>query len=165
MELKGAIDKLERFVNLYPSDSDSKDKEILNYELGQLKGIYSKDSFADKYAVISGVDFSTRWSSKGTSLNEDDIARAKALRDSYKGIVNTLKKDFYGLSLSDIFDDILYVRNQAIALIEFAKEYSRVLLEEKKKRNIYDFNDVEHMALRILRNEESKEHEKRPVAI
>ena len=165
MELKGAINKLERFVNLYPSDSDSKDKEILNYELGQLKGIYSKDSFADKYAAISGVDFSTRWSSKGTSLNEDDIARAKALRDSYKGIVNTLKKDFYGLSLSDIFDDILYVRNQAISLIEFAKEYSRVLLDEKKKRNIYDFNDVEHMALRILRNEESKEHEKRPVAV
>ena len=165
MELKGVIEKLESFVDIYPLDCDSKDKDILGFELGQLKGIYTAQSFADKYAAISGVDFSTRWSSKGTPLNEDDIARAKAIRDTYKNIVNTLKKDFYALSLQDIFDDILYVKNQAMALLSFAKEYSSALLEEKKKRNIYDFNDVEHMALRILRNEESAEHEKRPVAI
>ena len=35
----------------------------------------------------------------------------------------------------------------------------------KRKKNIFDFNDVEHMALEILRNKESKEHEKRPVAL
>ena len=165
MELSGVIKKLEQIVNLYPLEASSKDKEILTYELGQLKGIYSKDSFADKYDAISGVDFSTKWSSKGTVLNEDEIVRAKALRDTYKGIVNTLSKDFYGLSLGEIFEDILYVKKQAISLLDFAKDYSKALFEEKKKRNLFDFNDVEHMALRILRNEASKEHEKRPVAI
>lgn len=165
LELKDVIEKIERMLSLYPEDCDAKEKGIFNYELGQIKGIYSKDTYDEKYAAISGRDFSTRWGTKGTCLNEDDVKRAKDLRKSYKEIVNNLGDTYYVSSSQDILDDLMYVGKQAKALIEFAKAYSKALWEEKAKRNIYDFNDIEHMALRILRNEESPEHEKRPVAI
>lgn len=164
-ELSGIVTKLERFLSLYTEDCSAKDKDIFTYELGQIKGIYSKNTFNEKFDAISGIDFSTRWGTKGTCLNEDDVKRAKDFRGAYKKIVTGIKDNYYGVSLEDMLEDIKYIRTQAIALINFAKDYSAALFAEKQKRNIYDFNDIEHMALRILRNEESVEHEKRPVAI
>ena len=161
----GLIDSVAKLLDLYDSDCDSKDKNIFSNELAQLRGIAEATSFKDKYSAVIGTDFSERFGSKGTSLNEDDLARAKALRTKYKDVVGKLKESYYSASLEDMFSDLMYVKKQASALIRFTKEYTDVLNKIKAKKNIYDFNDIEHMALEILRNKDSKEHEKRPVAI
>ena len=162
--LEGLIESVTKLLNLYDSSCDSKDKNIFTNELAQLKNIYDANTFTDKYNAIAGADFSERFGSKGTSLNEDDLKRARALRDKYKKIKSTLKESYYSSDLEGMFEDLMYVKVQAQALIRFAKDYTKSLKEAKLNRNIYDFNDIEHMALEILRNKDSKEHEIRPVA-
>ena len=157
--------KLTKLVGLYSADCDSKDKAIFTSELNQLNAIISASSYEDKFNAINGADFSERFSSKGSCLNEDELNMAKELRAIYKDTVKSLKDDYYSLSLEDMFEDLVFVKRQAQALIRFTKDYGKALLEEKKNRNIYSFNDIEHMALEILRFKDSNEHEKRPVAI
>ena len=163
--LEGHIRELAHLLSLYDTDSDSKDRTIFMTEFAGLKGIYDAVNFTDKYNAISNVDLSTRFSSKGTCLNEDDLNKAKDLRNRYKDTIKSLKEDFYSQSLDYILNDLLFVKRQATALIKFTKDYSIALSEAKKKRNIYDFNDVEHMALEILRDKADIEHKRRPVAI
>ena len=163
--LDSITEKLKRIVSLYTDLCDSKDKAIFNNELNQLNAILNAATYEDKAAAINGADFSERFSSKGTCLNDDELNQAKELRALYKDTVKFLREDYFSLSLEEIYEDIVFVKRQAKALINFTREYGQALLAEKKKRNIYSFNDVEHMALEILRIKDSSEHEKRPVAI
>ena len=163
--LQEIVERLRRLVSLYSMDCDSKDKTIFTSELNMLNNVLSATTFEEKYSAIQGADFSTRFASKGTCLNEDELEAAKELRGSYKDIISKLKEDYYSMPLDEVYQDILVVKRQVNALIDFTKSYAEALLAEKKKRNIYSFNDIEHMALEILRVKDSKEHEKRPVAI
>jgi len=165
MYLSDLVKSLTAIVGLYNINCDSKDKEIFEYELNQLRNILEADTYTGKYEAMANVDFSTRFASKGTCLNPDDLARAKDLRAKYKKVVASLRENFYSVSLDEMLSDLLFVKTQATALIRFTKDYHKALHAQRVKRNIYDFNDVEHMALEILRNKDSVEHEKRPVAI
>jgi ATP-dependent helicase/nuclease subunit A len=162
---KALVEALSDILALYEVDCDSKDKQIFTNELRQLQGVLSATTFAEKYAAISGCDFSTRFSSKGTTLDEDSLERAKTIRAQYKDLIKTLKSDYYSQDLQMMFEDISFVKKQASALIAFTRDFSNRLYESKKKKNIYEFNDIEHMALEILRMKDSVNHEKRPVAI
>ena len=100
-----------------------------------------------------------------TTLSADDKARAKALRDEYKNELTSLKADYFIESAQDLLLTLSFVKKQARALVSFAKKYTENLNEEKEKKNIFTFNDIEHMALEILRNKDSKEHEPTAVAL
>ena len=163
--LGGIVRELRNFVNIYPEDSSSSDKEIFSKELLQLETVLSTNTFDDKFSAIRGCDFSTKFSKKGTCLGDDEIEYGKDIRKRYKAIVKELTEKYFSTDLNGILEDALFVKRQARALIEFTREYTKELLDEKKRKNIFDFNDIEHMALEILRDKTSKEHEKRAVAI
>ena len=164
MSLDSIIGRIKRFLSLYTVDCDSKDKTIFSNELSYFTAIYDAATYEEKRVLFDGFD-PERWSSKNTSLNEYEAQQAKDFRDSYRKLIESLKADFFNLSVEELFDSLIFVKRQAVALIDFARDYSDSLMAEKRKKNIFDFNDVEHMALEILRNKESKEHEKRPVAL
>lgn len=157
-------DRLEGICNLYTTDCTSKDKTIFSSELAMLNGILDAKSYTDKVAAYGGF-YAERFSSSGTCLKENELDKAKNLRALYKEIVLKYKEEYFKESIDDLFDTLMYVKRQATALIRFTKEYSSALYEAKNKKNIFDFNDVEHMALEILRNKDSKEHEPRQTAI
>ncbi len=159
--------KLSDIVGLYDEDCVSKDKDLFNTDLNMLRAINEANTFEEKYLAFSNLHFATfPRSTKDTCLDENDMAMARAFRDKdFKPMLNKLAEDFYAESLSDMFASLQFVGRQAKALIEFARVYTKRLYEEKTSKNIYSFNDIEHMALEILRNKESKEHERRPVAI
>ena len=158
------IKRLQRIVNLYESDCNSKDKYIFSNELVALRKIVEANTYADK--VVAYRMFSTeRFYSKGTSLNDDELARAKELREEYKDAVNKFKDEYFGMIPQELFECLKFVKRQATALIRFTRDFTETLYATKTKKNIFDFNDVEHMALEILRNKDSKEHEVRPVAV
>lgn len=164
LSLDSIIGRLKRVLNLYTVDCNSKDKTIFANELAYLIAIRDAASFDEKRVLLDGFA-PERFNSKDTSLNEYELAQAKDLRESYKKLIDSLSSDFYNLSLAELFDSMMFVKTQAEALIDFTKEFTVTLFAEKQKKNIFDFNDIEHMALEILREKDSKDHGKRPVAI
>ncbi len=164
MSLAGVVKRLRNIVNLYDEINESKDKTIFSNELLYLQSILDAATYNEKRMLLFGFA-PERFSSKNTVLNDDDLERAKALRDEYKDLIKSLQLDFYNVDLQELFESLMFIKRQATALIDFAKEYSHRLKAYKEKKNIFDFNDVEHMALEILRNKDSKEHEIRAVAV
>ncbi|MBQ7149090.1 MAG: helicase-exonuclease AddAB subunit AddA [Pseudobutyrivibrio sp.] len=158
---------LSDILGVYDEDCVSKDKDLFNSDYTQLRGIMEATTFQEKYLAFSNLHLdSFPKSTKGTCLDENDMAFVRAFRDKdFKPMINKLAEDFYSESLSELFDTLQFVGKQAKALIDFSREYTKRLYEEKSKKNIFAFNDIEHMALEILRNKDSKEHERRPVAI
>ncbi|WP_167511245.1 helicase-exonuclease AddAB subunit AddA [Pseudobutyrivibrio xylanivorans] len=160
-------EKLSNIVSLYDEDCGSKDKELFNNELNQMLRILEAETFKEKYQVFSNLSFSTfPRSTKDSSLSAEELEMAKDFRtNDYKPMLNDLASDFYSENLEEMLASIQFIGRQAKALIHFSKEYTNRLFAEKSKKNIFSFNDIEHMALEILRNKDSKEHERRPVAI
>ena len=164
LALSGLADRIKRLLDLYESDCTSKDKTIFSNELAAIQGIIAANTYSDKVASYAGF-LPERFNSKGTSLNDDELLRAKELRELYKDVISKYREDYFTMGAEELFDCISFVKKQATALIKFTQDYTDALLKIKDKKNIYDFNDIEHMALEILRNKDSKEHECRPVAI
>ncbi|WP_176761893.1 helicase-exonuclease AddAB subunit AddA [Pseudobutyrivibrio sp. YE44] len=161
--LKDYPNRIEKIMALYEDQSCPYITNIFGPEMAQIVGVLQAQSFKDKYFALSNCHFNTYPRNK-TNLSPDDAARAKALRDEYKDEIKKLKDAFYVESPEDLLQTLLFVKRQATALIDFAKEYTNRLSEEKNKKNIFTFNDIEHMALEILRDKNSKEHEPTEVA-
>lgn len=98
-------------------------------------------------------------------LSPDDPVRlreqARKLRDEGKGIFNKLKEELFAWPLAEQIPALRrtgdLVEDLAKLVLNFAGEYSRL----KKRRNLVDFNDLEHMALSLL----EQDNEAGPLAL
>lgn len=82
-------------------------------------------------------------------------------RSKYKDYINALFAEVNNNSLEDILTDMRIMQPMVSALIDLTVKYQRAFSERKREKNIVDFNDLEHMCLRILKTSESAASEYR----
>lgn len=75
--------------------------------------------------------------------------QVKDLRDSVKKQVESLQKTFC-LSRQDCREDMAAIRPIVQALCGLVRDFGRVFEEKKAARHLVDFNDLEHLTLRLL---------------
>lgn len=90
---------------------------------------------------------------KADVLNEEKQETVKELRGDHKDIVDTLKSLFPYENLDKYIEDLNHMHGPMEALGEVIIELDRVYKENKLSKSIVDFNDLEHYALQILRQE------------
>ena len=122
----------------------------LSQDIDNLKGFEEKlkESWDNSFEYFCNFSFG-RWPTdkKVTNVLKEE---AKSARDTVKKKISdtTSKILLYNSkqAFSDIYEmyDILKILKDVI--FKFSKEYT----EKKKERNIIDFNDIEHYALKIL---------------
>lgn len=105
------------------------------------------------YEVMQRTICNHSWEKLGRKkkdTNEEKAARIKALRDSYKEQTAKLREQFF----SKKYEEILKEQERERALLSVLKEllikFMDSFSEEKRKKRIVDFNDLEHFALEIL---------------
>ncbi len=83
----------------------------------------------------------------------------KAVRESYKDCLKTLKTDYFSCPLSETEAVYKKTAPAMLELIRLTREFSKRFDAEKADRNAYGFSDVAHFAHRILctRNEDGEE--------
>lgn len=168
--LVDALEKCKQFarktqiaLDLYDPTVAAKDRLVLENEHNAYVLASEAKSFNELQSCIAGINFATyRASEKALGM---DKALAKTLRDQCKEGLISIRNDYFEQSLEDAYADFLLIKEQLETLVDTTREFETRYAQIKKKKNIYSFNDIEHMALEILRNKESKEHEKRPVAV
>lgn len=78
------------------------------------------------------------------------------LKDEAKELRDTVKKEFAEITkiiicnTNDANEDIKYMYNILIKLQNIILDFSKKFAEKKREKNIIDFNDMEHLALKIL---------------
>ncbi len=89
--------------------------------------------------------------------------QVKKLRDDQKKQIDILKKDFFGMTPEQILEDLAVVRPQAEELIRLVRRFADAYAAAKQEKNMIDFSDLEHLALRIL-TEKDESGKRRPTA-
>ena len=92
----------------------------------------------------------TALSRKKQEPSEEKKKLAKSLRDHMKKLITKLKEDFFYESSEELYQSIRHMELPMRGLVLVTKEFLSRYEAGKKEKNLLDFNDLEHMALQIL---------------
>ena len=87
-------------------------------------------------------------------VQEEKKEAVKVFRNRMKKNLENLEKQFFFVSPKLLYETEKTARPVQRELIDLTLEFSRRFAEKKKKRNVVDFSDIEHFALKILVKEE-----------
>lgn len=87
-------------------------------------------------------------------IDENKQDEVKKLREEYKKIIGELGKLFPYKTISQYTEDIKHMYKPMQALEKLIVELDKTYKDKKRLKSIVDFNDLEHYALKILRDEE-----------
>ena len=117
-----------------------------------MRGISSYDSM---WRYINGISFSRLPAkSKKDGYDEDKTGFVKKIRDRFKKYIEDLKKGFFIMDPETLLISIkgsAAINRELLMLVrEYMKKYSWI----KHKKNILDFDDLEHLSLKLLYKKE-----------
>ena len=147
-EIESMIIKLEKVKKDTLKFSElEKFSLVLQKDIDELKTI-TFDTWDIAYESLNSVDF-TKW--------PIDRKVTLDLKNEAKEVRDKVRKDFTGLKLKytshEANEDIKNMYGILAELRDLIIEFSKNFEAKKKEKNIIDFNDIEHFALKILVDE------------
>ena len=138
---------------------------LINNEINELKNIYNEliyycnDSLKDKITTwLSPLFNNTEYdklkpftntiSVRFIGLNEEGITLKEALKEKITKIKNLLRFD----DLDEIKESILSTKEYIEIIIDIIKELDEKVSNYKNKWGMYEFNDIAHKAIEIVKN-------------
>ena len=126
-------------------------EEALQQDGQLLNQILESDSYEKCSMAIRGRSFaalSRKKMPEGTEEEKKDAV--KTARNHMKKALEGLEKQFFYMPAEVIFEAEQIAEPLKIELVNLTLEFLRRFAEKKRKRNIVDFSDMEHLALQIL---------------
>lgn len=112
----------------------------------------SWDRFVEE---IKKIDFkSLKRCKKGVDKDKQEIV--KKLREEVKKGINSIKDEVSPFSYEDIKEDFKCLYPVIYSLCTLVMEFSEEFSKKKRERGLIDFNDFEHMCLKILTKTEGE---------
>lgn len=126
---------------------EEKYAEVFEQNIGQLEQLLKYETWDDIYDHQI-EDFGKL---KAVRAPEDVAVkdRLKDLRNKCWSDLRKWQQVFYAAS-DALLEDLGKVMPGACSLIRFAEQFDRVYSDEKKRRKVLDFSDLEHLAIRFL---------------
>lgn len=123
-------------------------------------------SYAQRSALYGTHKFKTLSRSKTEDLDEELKEAVKEIRDKKcKKIIEEIKKNFYYASEQEILEDNRNAGVTVAELLQLVIEFGDLFEQKKREKNVIDFSDMEHLALRILLKKEGESYVPGEVAI
>lgn len=142
--LKAVENKLSIYIEL------EKYTQTIKSDIEILENIYnaSKVSWDEAYNQVEDMKFKTWPIDKKIVMDLKD--EAKASRDTVKNKLMKLIKDTLVYDSESAFNDIYEMYEILDILKDVIIEFDKQFKIKKREKNIIDFNDIEHYALKIL---------------
>lgn len=126
-------------------------EEALQQDLLLLEKILDCTSYEDYSAAIRGRSFAALSRKKMPQGTEEEKKEAvKNIRNRMKKSLERLEKKFFYMPAEVIAEAADIAQPAKDELVNLTLEFSRRFTEKKRKKNIVDFSDMEHLALQIL---------------
>ena len=140
-------DKLVKSKILELNDLNEKFQSFISFELSCKLDKWFKPLFDgmkyDDYVLFNSMD-----TVRFNSVSED----GRQLKELIKEKIGEIKKLLRFNSQEDIVNSIMATRDYAELLIDIIKKMDLLILEYKNKYDIYEFNDIAHMAISVVRD-------------
>ena len=148
-ELTSCINELDKLAKKIRSELDlDKCYLILLEDKENLEDTLKYKSWDDIYINLNNLEFEA-WPRK--AKNDSNLkAECKEIRDNIKGRIKDLKEKIFISMSREANEDLLEIYRLLKILEKIILEFSNRFMENKKEKNIIDFNDIEHFALKIL---------------
>ena len=114
-------------------------------------------TWEDTYTFFGSLTWVKAGTIRKNTCDEELAKRAKALRDSVKKIINSLKESYFARKPSRLLDEIRLMAPMMHTLVELVIDFGKRYGEVKMDRGLVDFSDLEHFALQILATEKDGE--------
>ena len=121
----------------------------------------------DFSAFLEAISNPLDWGRLPTKVSCDNEQKdkVKGKRDLYKDLINNLIGDYSSLKLEDLLIQMEENSKVTRALMEATRLFSNRLEDEKRKRGLITFSDMEHLALQILLKKEGDKYVPTQVAL
>lgn len=126
-------------------------------DLRQLENLRKCEHFSQWQEAVSSIDFKNIGRS---GKYEGSVAKKNAVmsgRKRMKDQIDKWKKTIFATHLEVQLERLTQTSKMVRVLVTLTQAFSDRFYEEKQKKNMLDFSDVEHNALRVLVNPETKE--------
>ncbi len=131
--------------------------ENIDATLASLEGIEQADTWQKLRSITEGVVFGRLSGKADPSVDPVLRERCKVLRSGAKDLVEDLQKRFFIYSDEAICRYGERAAENAAELVRLVLRFEEAFSEAKRKKNLVDFSDLEHFALKILcRHEEGE---------
>lgn len=121
-----------------------------------LKRLAEAKSYEEMMREISALQFSRLPSKRGYDGDEEKLEHWKAQRNKIKEECKKIREKFFYADVEKIMERIRAMEPVAAELVRLTEEFMDYYDAKKREKNILDFNDLEHFALKILIDEETK---------
>ncbi len=141
-----ALNRIEKHLSVEPELE--KFWQTIRSDIEQLETLKEHtNSWEDAYTIANNLEFVT-WPRKSSNLEIKE--KAKDVRDEVKEKIKNISKKILICNSKeanqDIYDMYLVLKKLENLILEFQTEFSK----RKRDKNIVDFHDIEHFALKIL---------------
>lgn len=153
------VDEADRLINAgYTPESYIEIFERIRNILEQLKG--ARYDYA--YNVLGDLKLRRATVKKTEEVCPETKERLDVLRKGIMDDVKKIKEEFFFQSPEEMLEDMKNVKPLVEVLFETTLEFKESFENKKTEKNILDFNDLEHLALKILieNSNEGSENEK-----
>ncbi len=124
-------------------------------DLDMYRAMAELDCFSKLYEALGSVKYQRLASSRGYAGDPDKLERVKAIREACKESVRKMTKQYCFTTPRQMIEQLKKAQPMAEMLILLTEEFSEAYANQKRKKNLVDFYDVEHFALDILVDEET----------
>ena len=146
IQLKPEVQKLSECDDL------KKSYEFLRGNLSQLELLQANlDTWDKAYTIYATMDFG-KWT-MDRNVKLDEKVNAQKVREK---VISTLKSSAEKVLIMDsneAYQDIINMYDILKKLEGLILDFSQIFAKRKKEKNMVDFSDVEHFALKILLDE------------
>ena len=154
IEIRGYITSFEYAIKIIKKNEwlDPYLQNLIS-ELDCLKEVYESLNLGieELYNAINKIEFKRLKTIKKSEIIDEKIQNnVKKIRDDVKKRIVELRENVFSLQPNEIVEKIKGVYPYINSLAEVVIEFSRRFAAKKKSKNILDFNDLEHLCLKIL---------------
>lgn len=111
-------------------------------------------SFEEMQTELQDVKWVKLAACRDKMVSEKKIQHVKDIRDEVKALVKDLAKQYFFDDVHEMQREMAQSERNMRTLTELVKTFSDTFSEEKRRKNLIDFNDMEQYALQILTREE-----------
>lgn len=118
----------------------------------QLLELLKQTGYEGLTRAFSDLSFE-RMGTKKFPASEEKKTQAKKLRDTYKTMLEELRKDYFFASPEQMAEDMAAMAPLLQVLVDLCREYGERYAKKKAEKGVVDFSDLEHLAVRLLLKE------------
>ena len=160
VEVEGLISMLSKAIDLI-NETEGLEPYLDNFhdDLNNLKMFYDtlEGGIDEIYTRLNSMAFSKLKTVRKSNVSDVEVQdTVKGIRDEVKKKIGKIKEDIFTMEPEEMLQSIKksypFMKKLASIVIDFSNRFA----SKKKERGVLDFNDLEHLALKILIEEDEE---------